>query len=139
MFDEGDPARVRALYRAACGVISSLSADAGRIMEGAEADALAYLDFPEAHRRRIRTNNVQERRDREIKRRARVVQSFPSEEALVRLVGAVCCEASEDWSESALVPLAHGLPFRHDAVNGERRRGWGNRHRSTPRSSSSRR
>lgn len=31
-------------------------------------------------------------------RRARVVQSFPSEEALIRLVGAVCCEASEDWS-----------------------------------------
>ena len=54
-------------------------------MEGAEADALAYLDFPEAHRRRIRTNNVQERCNREIKRRARVVQSFPSEEALVRL------------------------------------------------------
>ena len=76
VFDEDDPARVRALYRAACGVISSLSADAGRIMEGAEADALAYLDFPEAHRRRIRTNNVQERRDREIKRRARVVQSW---------------------------------------------------------------
>ena len=97
VFDEDDPARVRALYRAACGVISSLSADAGRVMEGAEADALAYLDFPEAHRRRIRTNNVQERANREIKRRARVVQSFPSEEALIRLVGAVCCEASEDW------------------------------------------
>ena len=98
VFDEDDPARVRALYQAACGVISELSADAGRIMEGAEADALAYLDFPEAHRRRIRTNNVQERCNREIKRRARVVQSFPSEAALIRLVGAVCCEASEDWS-----------------------------------------
>lgn len=98
VFDEDDPARVRALYQAACGVISKLSADAGRIMEGAEADVLAYLDFPGAHRRRIRTNNVQERCNREIKRRARVVQSFPSEEALVRLVGAVCCEASEDWS-----------------------------------------
>ena len=45
-----------------------------------------------------RTNNVQERCNREIKRRTRVVQSFPSEEALIRLVGAVCCEASEDWS-----------------------------------------
>lgn len=89
---------VRALYRAACGVISGLSPDAGKIMEEAEADALAYLDFPEAHRRRIRTNNVQERCNREIKRRARVVQSFPSEAALIRLVGAVCCEASEDCS-----------------------------------------
>ena len=98
VFDEDDPGRVGALYRAACDVVSSLSPGAGRVMEGAEAGALAYLDLPEAHRRRIRTNNVQERCNREIKRRARVVQSFPSEEALVRLVGAVCCEASEDWS-----------------------------------------
>ena len=98
VFDEDDPARARAPYRAARGVIPSLSADAGRIMEGAEADALAHLDFPGAHRRRIGTNSVQERRDREIRRRARVVRSFPSEEAMVRLVGAVCCEASEDWS-----------------------------------------
>lgn len=98
VFDEDDPGKVGALYRAACDVVSSLSPDAGRIMEGAEEDALACLDFPEAHRRRIRTNNVQERCSREIKRRTRAVQSFPSEEALVRLVGAVCCEASEDWS-----------------------------------------
>ena len=98
VFDEGDPARVRALYRAACDVISGLSADAGRVMEEAEADALAYLDFPEAHRRRIRTNNVQGRTNREIKRRTRAVRSLPSEAALLRLVGAVCCEASEDWS-----------------------------------------
>lgn len=41
---------------------------------------------------------MQERCNREMKRRARVVQSFPSEEALIRLVGAVCREASEDWS-----------------------------------------
>ena len=97
VLDEGDPGKVGALHRAACDVVSPLSPDAGRIMEGAEADALAYLDFPEAHRRRIRTNNVQERCNREIKRRTRAVQSFPSEEALVRLAGAACCEASEDW------------------------------------------
>lgn len=71
IFDEDDPSSVRALYQAACGVIASLSPGAGRIMEGGEADALAYLDFPEAHRRCIRTNNVQERTNREIKRRAR--------------------------------------------------------------------
>lgn len=82
VFDEEDPSKVRALYRAARGVISELSPDAGKIMEEAEADALAYLDFPEAHRRRIRANNVRERR-------ARVVQSFPSEAALLRLVDAV--------------------------------------------------
>ena len=97
VFAEEDPARARAMYQAACGLISRLSRDAAAVMESAEADALAHLDFPAGHRR-IRTNNVQERLNREIKRRSRVVQSFPSEASLVRLVGAVCCEACEEWS-----------------------------------------
>ena len=98
IFAEEDPARARAMYQAACGLISRLSRDAAAVMESAEADALAHLDFPAGHRRRIRTNNVQERLNREIKRRSRVVQSFPSEASLVRPVGAVCCEACEEWS-----------------------------------------
>lgn len=88
VFAEEDPAMARAMYQASRGLISRLSRDA-------EADALAHLDFPAGHRRRIRTNNVQERLNREIKRRSRVVQSFPSEASLVRLVGAVRCE---EWS-----------------------------------------
>lgn len=90
VFAEEDPAMARAMYQAARGLISRLSRDAA-------ADALAHLDFPAGHRRRIRTNNVQ-RLNREIKRRSRVVQSFPSEASLVRFVGAVCCEAREEWS-----------------------------------------
>lgn len=88
VFAEEGPAMARAMYQASRGLISRLSRDA-------EADALAHLDFPAGHRRRIRTNNVQERLNREIKRRSRVVQSFPSEASLVRLVGAVRCE---EWS-----------------------------------------
>lgn len=98
VFAEEDPARARAMYQAACGLISRLSRDAAAVMESAEADAPAHLDFPAGHRRRIRANNVQERLNREIKRRSRVVQSFfPSEASLVRLVGAVCREAREEW------------------------------------------
>lgn len=98
VFAETDPAEVRARYQAAVDLISKLSSDAGKIMVEAEPDVLTYLDSPEAHRRRIRTNNVQERCNREIKRRARVVQSFPSEGSLVRLVGAICAETNEEWS-----------------------------------------
>ena len=36
--------------------------------------------------------------NREIKRRSRVVQVFPSPESMLRLVGAVCAEQDEDWS-----------------------------------------
>lgn len=33
----------------------------------------------------------------EIKRGTRVVQVFPSDESLVRLVGAVCCDQDDAW------------------------------------------
>lgn len=64
------------------------------------SDALAYLAFPPAHWKRLRTNNVQERANREIMRRSRVVQVFPSERSLERLVGAGMCEQDERWSAS---------------------------------------
>lgn len=75
----------------------------GRDVHGVQlvtSDALAYLAFPPAHWKRLRTNNVQERANREIMRRSRVVQVFPSERSLERLVGAVMCELDEQWSES---------------------------------------
>lgn len=70
------------------------------MLEEAEPDALAYLDFPPTHWKRLRTNNVQERTNREIKRRSRVVQVFPSTGSLVRLADAVMCEQDEIWQES---------------------------------------
>lgn len=77
-------------------------------------NALAYLDFPAEHRRRLRTNNVQERANREIKRRSRVVQVFPSVKSLIRLIGAVCAEIDEDWSSRHFISsdsLANGEQY----------------------------
>ncbi len=58
---------------------------------------LACFHFPKKHRRRIRTTNLLERLNREIKRRADVVQIFPNQEACQRLIGALCMEWSEEW------------------------------------------
>ena len=55
---------------------------------------------PPAHWKRLRTNNVQERTNREIKCRSRVEQVFPSTGSLVCLAGAVMCEQDEVWQES---------------------------------------
>ena len=58
---------------------------------------LACFHFPQQHQRRIRTTNLLERLNREIKRRADVVQIFPNQAACERLIGALCMEWSEEW------------------------------------------
>ena len=51
----------------------------------------------EEHRKRMRTTNMLERQNREIKRRTRVATLFPNEASLLRLVTAVLVELSDDW------------------------------------------
>lgn len=98
VFGEADPELVRELYHLACDRIAGFCPKAAELLEDAECDALAYLDFPFEHHRRLRTNNVQERANRELKRRSRVVQVFPSRRSLIRMIGAVLSEMDEDWA-----------------------------------------
>lgn len=51
-------------------------------------DTLSYYDFPDAHWRRIRTNNPLERILREVRRRTRVVGAFPDGNSALMLVAA---------------------------------------------------
>ena len=88
------------MYHVACEMLEACCPRAAALLEEAEPDALAYLDFPQDHWKRLRTNNVQERANREIKRRSRVVQVFPSEKSLLGLAGAVMCDQDEAWSEA---------------------------------------
>ena len=60
-------------------------------------EGLTVFAFPAAHRRRLRTSNLLERLNKEIKRRTRVATLFPNEAALLRLVSAVLMEISEEW------------------------------------------
>ena len=100
VFRGRDAAIVAAMYHAACDMLEECCPRAAAVLEEAEPDALAYLDFPPTHWKRLRTNNVQERTNREVKRRTRVVQVFPSTGSLVPLAGAVMCEQDEIWQES---------------------------------------
>ena len=100
VFRAKDAATATAMYHVACDMLRECCPRAADVAEEAEPDAPAYLAFPPSHWKRLRTNNVQERANREIKRRSRVVQVFPSEKSLERLVGAVMCELDEQWSGS---------------------------------------
>ena len=64
-----------------------LSKAATMVREGAQ-ETLSYYNFPQAHWRHLRTNNPLERIMREIRRRTRVVGSFPDGESALMLVAA---------------------------------------------------
>lgn len=59
-------------------------------------EGLTVFLLPEAHRRLLRTTNVLERVNIEVKRRTRVATRFPSEASCLRLVSAVLMEISGD-------------------------------------------
>ena len=65
--------------------------------ENALPEGFAVFDLPDHHRKRLRTTNVLERVNREIRRRTRVATLFPNETSCLRLVTAVVMEISEDW------------------------------------------
>lgn len=100
VFRGRDASTVTAMYYAACDMLEGCRPRAAAILEEAEPDALAYLDFPPSHWKRLRVINVQERTNREIKRRSRVVQALPSTTSPVRLAGAVMFEQDEMRQES---------------------------------------
>ncbi|NMC74502.1 MAG: IS256 family transposase [Geobacteraceae bacterium] len=64
-----------------------LAKAATMVREGAQ-ETLSYYNFPQAHWRHLRTNNPLERIMREIRRRTRVVGSFPDGESALMLVAA---------------------------------------------------
>jgi len=59
-----------------------------RLIEEGLEETLTYMDFPEQHWTKLRTNNPMERIMREIRRRTRVVGAFPDGESALMLVGA---------------------------------------------------
>lgn len=62
------------------------------------ADAvLACFYLPESHRKRMRTTNMMERFNEEIKRRTKVVRIFPNDAAMIRLITALAAEQTEEW------------------------------------------
>lgn len=77
VFRGRDASTVTAMYHAACDMLEGCCPRAAAVPGEAEPDTLAYLDFPPTHWKRLRTDNVQERTNREIKRSSGACRCSP--------------------------------------------------------------
>jgi len=111
----GDRAAVLALLRsiteaptreaaetALAATVATLTArypEVAALVEAAGPEILAVYTLPEAHRKRLRSTNMLERYNQELKRRTRVVRIFPNGASCLRLVCALAIETNEEWLE----------------------------------------
>lgn len=77
-----------------------VAAKAMKILDEGFEDSMTVLNLPEYMRTAVRTSNILERLNRELKRRSDVIQVFPNAESVLRLMGAVSIEYSEHQSVS---------------------------------------
>ena len=82
--------------------------EAAKKVEDSIEETLAYADFPFEHWTRIRTNNVIERLNREIRRRTRVVGAFPDGNSALMLVCARLRHvAGTQWGNKKYMNMKH--------------------------------
>jgi putative transposase len=82
--------------------------EAAQKIEDSILETLTYMDFPYAHWSKLRSNNVIERLNREIRRRTRVVGTFPDGNSALMLVCARLRHvASKAWGTRRYMSMTH--------------------------------
>ena len=90
--------------------------EAAKKIEDSVEETLTYCDFPSEHWTRIRTNNVIERLNREIRRRMRVVGCFPDGNSALMLVCARLRHvAGTQWGNKKYMNMKHLEVLQDDA------------------------
>ncbi len=109
MFEQPDGEQVWAQHARVVEQLEHRFAEPAAMLVDMAPDLLAFTAFPTEHWSAIRSNNPQERLNKEVRRRTDVVGIFPNRAAVIRLVGAVLAEQHDEWAVARRYMSAESL------------------------------
>lgn len=115
-------ARVKA--QAVAQQLREMKLTAAKKIETGIDETLTYMDYPAQHWNKIRTTNLIERVNREIKRRTRVIGAFPDGQSALMLV---CTRlryiAGTDWGAKRYLNMQHLFEMEKEEINEQKNTG----------------
>lgn len=98
MFNASTIEEARRLEKSIYDEYQDVASDAMQLLDAGFEDSITIMALPSKYRIALRTSNIIERENREIRRREKVIQIFPNTESIIRLIGAVLQDDHNDWS-----------------------------------------
>ena len=100
MFNASTLEEARRLKSSILDEYSDVADESMKVLDEGFEDSMTIMALPSKYRIPLRTSNIIERENREIRRREKVIQIFPNTESVIRLIGAVLQDDHNDWSAS---------------------------------------
>jgi len=99
--------------------LAKVAPKAAELLDDAFDDITAVFSLPLKYRKKLRTSNMIERLNEEIRRRERPIRVFPSDSSVIRILGTVAMEKHEKWQMMRLdFPMDEYLEQRLAAMQG---------------------
>ncbi len=98
MFNASTIEEARRLRAEICKEYADVASEAIQLLDEGFEDSMVIMMLPSKYRKSLRTSNIIERLNREIRRREQVIQIFPNAASAIRLIGSVIIDKHRDWS-----------------------------------------
>ena len=102
IFNAPGPEEAQDLLENAIRKYQKTAPDLATCMETALPEGFTIFSLPEPVCRRLRTSNMLEELNKQIRRRTKVVSIFPNKEGCLRLIAFVLMEISDDWESGRI-------------------------------------